>query len=888
MNILQQQPDPRRLPDAQFSAGSVNKSQDSALPAHILDSALVKVQPPNDGVPDVSLLKVPTNRYIINNSTFNIMISHVYPTDSSPNLKNDVSGAGTQTAPNSSPRRSNTIYETQLMCKGRGFPLWIPQPNMRLPPPHRAKGVSIGDVGIITEYGAFDFLFNICLPADDPLNPPDLPKEFTPLKLNDWDVREFRDFPNGSYLASPSVGRAVKENRRYMSMFLTTKDFRLIWRIYSVTTFESSANESAILAMPEGAYHEEINDLSKFRVYAEKNVDSWYRFAIQQRGRKDTANGDIRLVAGVDKSTSWGVGSFPGAFQLQLRENERTSEVTTYPPYTWDHTGLSGEVKSGPDAHENEGIGGTAGCTPKNQTLFVKTLNILLGKTIWDTIQKSVKEFDEDQHAVNLQVGQPPGITPSASVSHKRPLDVETGNGADDEADNNHYTVHIDGTEFDETREDYRSKKRTRHERQSQSPLHDGTSHDQGHNRTEYEPSASLQDSVPESHIYPKIRVIGFDASTSQEEPSPERHSMKSKGTARQLRSSKHSSLDHEWGEHIDFLAFHEDDVLFAAGGRMIRRNSTVVDLIHRNHFGHAGNAAISAHGINVQHGGNEGMFELPPGSDVCEPSRPPSTWSGNVDFYDLIDYGQRTIANNIWTSYTQIHSFIDVAELKHTLFELPKRNGALERYLFGPYASVFGSTVKFGTYRQSQLIQLKEAIIADREAASSETTPFDHLQYLANHPPRPVVLDILLHLLNNPKLKVQEAPLYSSIPYLRNMLGRVELTHDALDDRAFGVVHRLANTLLNRAKDLIDKDSVDEAIFYYRKLEPMAPRQSYRYLEVVMGLCSAHYYRYQLLRMREDRDLLVKYLDVQAELDYPAILDSFWNAYKEPERGEA
>jgi hypothetical protein len=50
----------------------------------------------------------------------------------------------------------------------RNHPLWIPQSNMVLPILYRAQGVRVGDVGIFTESGAFDFLFNICVPRDAP------------------------------------------------------------------------------------------------------------------------------------------------------------------------------------------------------------------------------------------------------------------------------------------------------------------------------------------------------------------------------------------------------------------------------------------------------------------------------------------------------------------------------------------------------------------------------------------------------------------------------------------------------------------------------------------------------------------------------------------------
>ena len=99
------------------------------------------------------------------------------------------------------------MYERHLKLKGRGFPLWIPQPNLRLPIPYRAKGVCIGDVGIVTGFGGFDFLFNICRTRDDPINPEELPDNFAPIypPLNPTDVREFREFSSGSYLASSSI-----------------------------------------------------------------------------------------------------------------------------------------------------------------------------------------------------------------------------------------------------------------------------------------------------------------------------------------------------------------------------------------------------------------------------------------------------------------------------------------------------------------------------------------------------------------------------------------------------------------------------------------------------------------------------------------------------------
>ncbi len=81
--------------------------------------------------------------------------------------------------------------------------MWIPEPNLCLPDTYRERGISIGDVGIITPEGGFDFLFNICLPAEDPINAGDLPQGFMPIDpLNKRDIREFREFQRGQYLGS--------------------------------------------------------------------------------------------------------------------------------------------------------------------------------------------------------------------------------------------------------------------------------------------------------------------------------------------------------------------------------------------------------------------------------------------------------------------------------------------------------------------------------------------------------------------------------------------------------------------------------------------------------------------------------------------------------------
>jgi hypothetical protein len=96
-------------------------------------------------------------------------------------------------------------YCSQLLSQGRGFPLYVPGPQINLPAEYRTKGVCIGDVGRITPEGIFDFFFNVYLPTDDPVNANDVPEDFSPLpRYAERDVFHL-DYDPGNYVSTPSV-----------------------------------------------------------------------------------------------------------------------------------------------------------------------------------------------------------------------------------------------------------------------------------------------------------------------------------------------------------------------------------------------------------------------------------------------------------------------------------------------------------------------------------------------------------------------------------------------------------------------------------------------------------------------------------------------------------
>ena len=91
----------------------------------------------------------------------------------------------------------------------RGYPLWSPEPNHRLPPEYRETGVQIGDVGVVTEHGGFDVFFNICLPVDHPLHSAyGVPRGFKQISLLDRDMESLiPDDHHGRVVAAQCISQ---------------------------------------------------------------------------------------------------------------------------------------------------------------------------------------------------------------------------------------------------------------------------------------------------------------------------------------------------------------------------------------------------------------------------------------------------------------------------------------------------------------------------------------------------------------------------------------------------------------------------------------------------------------------------------------------------------
>lgn len=122
-------------------------------------------------------------------------------------------------------RRNCNMYYCYLAAKGRGSPMWEPEPSSTLPNIYRRRGITVGDVGIITASGGFDFMFNVCLPSDHPINQEGLPEGFLPIfpQLRSSDIRRCMAYNKNSYLASESVLKSHRESgSSYVPLMLDT------------------------------------------------------------------------------------------------------------------------------------------------------------------------------------------------------------------------------------------------------------------------------------------------------------------------------------------------------------------------------------------------------------------------------------------------------------------------------------------------------------------------------------------------------------------------------------------------------------------------------------------------------------------------------------------
>ena len=158
--------------------------------------------------------------------------------------------------------------------------------------------------------------------------------------------------------------------------------------------------------MPQGAYDEDLKNISRFRDYALTHAQSWYQHANGPRGR-EIGNGKLHLVTGCDKTTSWGIATYShleskrpeGSVDLlnfQAAGNERHGGQPSYPTYAWDYKGTV-VAKVGPEEEELIDLEVQGSAPLRNQCTFIRSLTLTLGYDDWERLQLKVAASAEDR-----------------------------------------------------------------------------------------------------------------------------------------------------------------------------------------------------------------------------------------------------------------------------------------------------------------------------------------------------------------------------------------------------------------------------------------------------------------------------------------------------------
>lgn len=204
--------------------------------------------------------------------------------------------------------------------------------------------------------------------------------------------------------------------------------------MYSELAFESTASEGAVLTMPVGSNSEDVGNMIRLRKYAKTHAGSWYKHVILDRGR-EVKNGDVRLVTGYDKTSAWGMAAFAnseGPYDpLHMRFTASKIDPKYGKTYSWECSGIA-EVRAGPGVKEMEALrtnhSDPEGTQYENQCLFIRTLNIMFQKDVWQQLKTECdyNAGDEDENgsdssSFSSQGGSPYGqafaTSPSNSTS---------------------------------------------------------------------------------------------------------------------------------------------------------------------------------------------------------------------------------------------------------------------------------------------------------------------------------------------------------------------------------------------------------------------------------------------------------------------------------------
>ena len=177
--------------------------------------------------------------------------------------------------------------------------------------------------------------------------------------------------------------------------------------------------------MPQGAYHEDLKNIRRFREYALIHAESWYQYANGPCGR-EIGNGELHLVTGCDKATSWGIATYSHLQSSRPEDNvsllrfnpvgnDRQGRHSSCTTYKWDYEGAAAEAKFGPEEDELTSLGVNGSVPPRNQCTFIRSLTPAFGVDDWERLELKVESSVKDQATVRSPKSPFPSVSGAIS-----------------------------------------------------------------------------------------------------------------------------------------------------------------------------------------------------------------------------------------------------------------------------------------------------------------------------------------------------------------------------------------------------------------------------------------------------------------------------------------
>ena len=176
--------------------------------------------------------------------------------------------------------------------------------------------------------------------------------------------------------------------------------------------------------MPQGAYHEDLKSIMKFREYVLIYAESWYVYAKGPCGRQ-VGNGELHVVTGCDKTTSWGIATYShlqskrpednvSLLRFNSVGNECQGRHSSYTTYEWDYEGVV-DAKSGPEEEELMSLGVNSSVPPRNQCTFIRSLTPGIRVDDWERLEMKVAALLKDQASVQSPKSPFPSVSGAIS-----------------------------------------------------------------------------------------------------------------------------------------------------------------------------------------------------------------------------------------------------------------------------------------------------------------------------------------------------------------------------------------------------------------------------------------------------------------------------------------